>query len=211
MADGRERADSVRPVLLACFQQIELAERELALSRSLLDRAIQALDSADDAAELLPQIDALLGRRLEELRQTVSADVATSPRARTGPFRFRMDHATKSAQVGERRIPLSEREFAVLELLWEEMPRPVSRMMLMKRLFGAGKAPDGAAADWYIFQVRQKLRNAACTDAEIRSVRGRGWVLDLAGSPARSDVEIFPRTRLRQTNEPAAPLAARQL
>lgn len=172
-------AGTVRDALLACYQQMDLVSRELALSRSLLDRALQALDDSEDHSEIVPQIERLLVDQLGELRQSLGQVAQVPGPPREGPYPFRMDADGKAARIGERRIPLTEREFAVLELLWEEMPRPVSRKLLLDRLFGEREEQAASAADWYIFQLRQKLRNAGAEDAEIRSIRGQGWVLEL--------------------------------
>jgi len=211
-----ETADAVRTALLACYQQMELVSREVALGRSLLDRALQTLNSSEENLGALPQLEKLLGAHFEQIKQLLdgTGDAEGQSQHRSGPFPFRMDPDTKVARIGERKVPLSDREYAVLELLWEQMPSPVSRSMLMERLFGPDNQNRGNAADWYIFQTRQKLKSAGCDDAEIRSVRGRGWVLELEAvqetalpalkhaKPSSADLQPAPQRRRKQTASP---------
>jgi two-component system OmpR family response regulator len=88
---------------------------------------------------------------------------------------WRLDHATRSAVAGGRRVPLTATEFAVLAALANHRGRVLSRRQL---LAAAGRHGTGdRAADVLIAQLRAKLGPDPKTCA-IRTIRGVGYVLD---------------------------------
>ena len=88
---------------------------------------------------------------------------------------WRLDHATRSAVAGGRRVPLTATEFAVLAALANHRGRVLSRRQL---LAAAGRHGTGdRAADVLIAQLRAKLGPDPKTCA-IRTIRGIGYVLD---------------------------------
>ncbi len=174
------------------------AERLRGAAREI-DRALEAIESAIAIVRHagLPPADRALERLLDaqhdRLARTLldaigknadGAEEAPSPAV----FSFRMDPARRTARIGRRRIPLTESEYKVLELLWEQMPSPVPRQALTERLYADRESVSEAVIDMFIFKIRSKLRAAGCADAAIKAIRGKGWVLDLGpdhdGDPA---------------------------
>jgi len=122
-----------------------------------------------------------------------------------GPFRFSLDPLQRAAKIGRRRIPLTRAEYRLLECLWERRPNPASRQDLLDHLYGEdADQPSDAVIDVVIFKIRQKLRNAGCTDASIEVVRGEGWYLNLDPTLVEDDAQ----TDEAEANEPA-PVPAR--
>jgi DNA-binding response OmpR family regulator len=189
--DRGPAADLAGP-LEAGVERLRAAGREIEQAASSLEAAI-ALIRAQPALPGGPAIERLIEAQHARLAQTLIAALGTD-RATTSPetpassetpahYPFMMDAAARVARIGRRRIPLTESEFKVLEMLWEEMPAPVSRPALMDRLYGGPGEATEAVIDMFIFKIRSKLRAAGCTDAAIRAVRGAGWVLELRGEP----------------------------
>ncbi|HEU0203302.1 MAG TPA: response regulator transcription factor [Burkholderiaceae bacterium] len=89
----------------------------------------------------------------------------------------RMDRRAHRAFVGEQAIELSQREWAMLELLLLESERVVSKDELMGKLAGTDAELSENAVEVYIFRLRRKLAGA---DVNLRTVRGYGYALEKA-------------------------------
>ena len=88
---------------------------------------------------------------------------------------WRLDHPTRSAVAGGRRVPLTATEFAVLATLADHPGRVLSRRQL---LAAAGRhGASDRAADVHIAQSRAKL-GPDQTTCVIRTVHGVGYALD---------------------------------
>ncbi len=166
-------------------QRLRHAAREVSQALEEIEAAIAmvrraGLPPADRALESLleAQHDRLARTLLDAIGKDggVPAGVAEEAPA---AYPFRMDPDQRTARIGRRRIPLTESEYKVLELLWEQAPMPVPRQALTERLYGERDDVSEAVIDMFIFKIRSKLRAAGCTDAGIKAIRGKGWVFDL--------------------------------
>ncbi len=113
-----------------------------------------------DLDELSARIRALI-RRQSGRSETVMrfADLALNP-------------TTHQACLGDKEIPLSAKEFAVLEALIDRAGAVLSRAQLEQRLYGWDEEIDSNAVEVHIYNLRKKLgRNL------IRNVRGIGYTL----------------------------------
>jgi two-component system OmpR family response regulator/two-component system response regulator QseB len=72
-------------------------------------------------------------------------------------------------------VPLSAREFAVLEALLAKPGAVLSRAQLEDRLYGWGEEIESNAVSVYVHQLRRKLGADF-----IRTVRGVGYFVDPA-------------------------------
>ncbi len=70
-------------------------------------------------------------------------------------------------------IPLSQREFQLLEHLVRNSGKVVSRAALWEHVWESDSSPDSNVVDVYIGYLRGKLGKDA-----IRTVRGAGYLLD---------------------------------
>ena len=87
--------------------------------------------------------------------------------------------------VDGRGVSLTRTEFTLVAALAEQPGRVLTRQRLLAALEGErGKRPSPRAVDVYIAQLRVKLGTGA-----IRTIHGVGYVLDLAGSPAKAPVQ----------------------
>lgn len=140
------------------------------------DRALERLLSAQHDRLAQTVLDAI-GKGPDGSKAIEDEDCQEPPAPPAFPFR--MDPEQRTARIGRRRIPLTESEYKVLELLWEQMPAPVRRQTLVERLYGDRDDVSEAVIDMFIFKIRSKLRAAGCADAAIKAIRGKGWVFDL--------------------------------
>jgi two-component system OmpR family response regulator len=83
-----------------------------------------------------------------------------------------LDPATHEASVDGVAVPLSGREFALLQALLIRPGAILSRSELEDRLYGWGNEVESNAVEFLIHALRKKLGTAA-----IKNVRGVGWTV----------------------------------
>lgn len=77
---------------------------------------------------------------------------------------------TRVAQVGERVVELSAREFAMIEAFMSYPGKVISREQLLDRVWGYDYAPGSNVVDVYVGYLRKKLGGSL-----IETVRGMGY------------------------------------
>jgi two-component system response regulator QseB len=85
---------------------------------------------------------------------------------------IRLDPSMRQVTRGGAAVPLSAREYAVLEALMMRPGAILSRTQLEDRLYGWGDAIESNAVSVYVHQLRRKLGNDF-----IRNVRGVGYYI----------------------------------
>jgi len=138
-------------------------------ARDALDYRLCGLDGgADDyipkpfaMAELLARIRAVLRRKGGSATPILSNGILS------------LDPATRQAIVNAGNpIPLSNREFGLLQALLIRPGSILSRAELEDRIYGWGEEVESNAVEFLIHSLRQKLgRN------NIKNVRGLGWMV----------------------------------
>jgi DNA-binding response OmpR family regulator len=83
-----------------------------------------------------------------------------------------LDLRTRRAQVGERSVELSAREFTMLEVLMRHPGQVMSREQLLSHVWGYDFDPGSNVVDVYVGYLRRKLGRDA-----IATVRGMGYAL----------------------------------
>ena len=81
-----------------------------------------------------------------------------------------LDPATHTVRHRGRDVPVSAREFALLEALLERPGATLSRAQLEERLYGWGEEVASNAIEVHVHNLRKKLGDSA-----IRTVRGVGY------------------------------------
>jgi two-component system OmpR family response regulator len=138
-------------------------------ARDALDDRLGGLDGgADDyvlkpfaMAELLARIRAVLRRKGGSATPILSNGILS------------LDPASRQAMVNAGdAIPLSNREFGLLQALLMRPGAILSRAELEDRIYGWGEEVESNAVEFLIHSLRQKLgRN------NIKNVRGLGWMV----------------------------------
>ena len=174
-------AEQLFETLEQCEKRLRAAREEVDSSLALINLAMAGLTHLRSSGVLRAQLAGLLqAQRSGIVEDVVSLLGSRGGAAAAGPFLFTLDPLHRAARIGRRRIPLTKAEFTLVECLWERRPQPASRQDLLDYLYGGGEEqPSDAVIDVIIFKIRQKLRNAGCTDASIEVVRGEGWYLNL--------------------------------
>ena len=143
-----------------------------------LDRVVGLDYGADDylakpfgLAELQARVRALL-------RRTTSGFTAAAALDQRG---LRIDVAARRVYYDEREVPLSGKEFEVLNILASQRDKVVARARLMADVWDENWYGSTKTLDVTIGRLRQKLEGVGVTD-KIVAVRGVGFRLEAASS-----------------------------
>ncbi len=117
-----------------------------------------------DMAELLARMRAVIRRRAGNARSVLSNGVIS------------LDLGTHEATVRDAVVPLSNREFSLLQALMLRPGAILSRAELEDRLYGWGAEVASNAIEFLIHALRKKLGGEA-----IKNVRGIGWMVSREG------------------------------
>jgi two-component system OmpR family response regulator len=93
---------------------------------------------------------------------------------------LRVDFAKRQAMVGSSEVPITRREFEVLERLAEARGRVVSKDDLLEELWGEATPETAASLEVIITRLRRKLDRGA-PESLIRTLRGEGYALQPRG------------------------------
>lgn len=161
LAELREKADDV-PVLILS-------------ARDTTNDKIQGLDvGADDyvtkpfeLAELLARVEALLRRRRGH-RTEKSIQVGE----------IGIDPVSRRVTRGDEELHMSAKEFDLLMLLARTPGRPLSREVILDRVWGWGFDGTARTVDNFIMSLRQKIEPDPTNPRHLVTVRGVGYRLD---------------------------------
>jgi two-component system response regulator QseB len=161
LAAMRRRGDA-RPVLIITARDA-IADRVAGLDAGADDYVVKPFD----LDELAARIRALARRR----------GGPAQPKLCHGGIE--LDPATRDVTLDGAPVPLSPREFALLEALMTRPGAVLSRAQLEDRLYGWNDAVESNAVEVHLHGLRRKLGAGV-----IRNVRGVGWTLAPAGGHA---------------------------
>ncbi len=147
----------------------------LSARRSVDDRVLGLQRGGDDYltkpfsfAELLARVQALIRRARRAPEPTVLS---------VGDLR--LDRLSRTVTRAGIPIDLAPKEFALLELLMARPGQPVSRTVILERLWGYHFDPQTNVVDVLVSRVRAKV-DRDFEPKRIRTMRGVGYVLDPA-------------------------------
>lgn len=150
-------------------------------ARSLVAQKVEGLDAgADDylvkpfaLAELFARVRALIRRGFDRKEANLRYGDLT------------MDRRRRRVTCGQQDIPLTSKEFALLELLLLRAPDPVTRSEIIEHVWDCHFDSETNLVEVYINRLRQKIGRAASL---IRTLRGVGYQLALREDDRRPRV-----------------------
>jgi len=149
-------------------------------ARDLVSERVRGLRMGADDYLVKPFAVDELDARIEVLSRR--ARVLLSDRCQFGALVWLGQEG--SAYVDRKRLDLSPREFEVLGLLIQRAPRLVPKRTLIDALAERNLDMGDSAAEVYISRLRRKLEGSGTA---IRTLRGFGYVLELAADEAAHD------------------------
>lgn len=102
----------------------------------------------------------------------------------TGKLAVNLD--TKTVEVDGKRVHLTGKEYAMLELLSLRKGSTLTKEMFLNHLYGGIDEPELKIIDVFICKLRKKLASASSGQNYIETVWGRGYVLR---NPAEDEPE----------------------
>ncbi len=154
------RQDSDVPILLLTARSEE-TDRVVGLDLGADDYVTKPFSMR----ELLARVRAALRRRgIQQTAPLMVGDLVLDP-------------ARHEVRCGGRSLPLSPKEYDLLEVLLRNAGRVLSRGQLLERVWGYDYEGDERTVDVHLSWLRRKLREAGST-VRIETVRGVGYRLE---------------------------------
>ena len=91
-----------------------------------------------------------------------------------------LDIVAKTVETDGRRVPLSGKEYQILELLSLRRGSAVSKETLINHIYSDGEGPDSPTIGLFVFRLRKKLAAASGGEHFIETVRDQGYLLPRA-------------------------------
>ena len=115
--------------------------------------------------ELIARIHAIVRRSKGHAQSTITIDDLT------------VDLDEKMASIGAKRVPLTTKEYQMLELMALRKGLTLTKEMFLNHLYGGMDEPELKIIDVFICKLRKKLANASQGKNYIETVWGRGYVM----------------------------------
>ncbi|MDJ0841951.1 MAG: response regulator transcription factor [Acidobacteriota bacterium] len=126
--------------------------------------------------ELIARINAHLRRRDFDRVEAMNQN------GRSGPLRFKnltIDFDARSCWRDENRIHLSEKEFLILKILFENIGKVVDRETLLREVWGyTNLGLETRTVDVTIGKLRQKIEETPSNPTLIKTKRGKGYIIE---------------------------------
>lgn len=161
LAELRRKGSTLPVLMLTTFGEVDHR------IRGLQTGADDYVSKGGDLRELLARVQALLRR--------------TTPTEK-GPRQLHFGSLTvdldaRSAERAGEAIAFTRIEYLLLELFSQHLGRPVSRELMLDRVWGYDRLPDTRTIDTHLWRLRKKLSGTDSATRWLRNVPAAGYVL----------------------------------
>ncbi len=153
----RQRGDELPVLILTARDSVE--DRVLGLDSGADDYLLKPCDLDELAARLRALLRRHGGRADNTIRH---GEIALDP-------------AAHAVTIADKNVDIAPREYAVLQLLMENIGRVMSRSRLEENLYSWDGEVESNAIEVYIHHLRKKFGSDL-----IRTIRGVGYIIDAA-------------------------------
>jgi two-component system response regulator TctD len=158
--DGRRKSADPTPILMLTAR-LKVDDRVTALDKGADDYLIKPFD--------LRELEA----RVRALARRSTRDAAAGSAIEYGDLA--LDRAGQTATLKGEALPLTRREFSLLETLIDNRGRVISKDRIFERMFSFDEAEVGLnAVEIYVGRLRRKLEGG---NVAIKTLRGLGYQL----------------------------------
>ena len=137
---------------------------------SLMERVDCLHGGADDFLAKPFELTELEARLVALVRRARGSD---QPRFACGPLSY--DAATKQFRLGHDPLALTPREHSVLRALIQRSGEPLTKQVIMDRVFSDEQAVNPEAIEVLVYRLRRRLEGSTL---RITTLRGLGYVLE---------------------------------
>lgn len=127
-----------------------------------------------EARELVARVRTIL-RRVEEARREAESRQAAAEPERLEAGDLVLSLTERQAYLEGRSIPLTPKEFALLEALMSQPGRVWTRELLLERVWGYDFAGDTRTVDIHVQRLRKKIEPSPSEPRFIQTVHGAGY------------------------------------
>ena len=142
-----------------------------------------------DRAELLARIQAIVRRSKGFSQSTLYI----------GPLRLNMD--SREVTVEGRMVPLTGKEYSILELLVLRKGMVLTKEAFLNHLYGGMDEPEMKIIDVFVCKLRKKLLQAGA-DNMIGTIWGRGYMIREPAAAHGDEPPLLPLHSLVQADSP---------
>lgn len=97
-----------------------------------------------------------------------------------------VDMESKIVTIGDQVLPLTAKEYALIELLCLRKGMTVSKAQFLNHLYGGMDEPEMKIIDVFLCKIRRKIQQLSGGEQYIQTVWGRGYILkETAGDTAK--------------------------
>lgn len=92
--------------------------------------------------------------------------------------KMKIDMNTKTVYIGDALVPLTAKEYALLELLALKKGITVSKETCLNQLYGImDEPPDSKIIDVFLCKMRRKIKALTAGEDYVQNIWGRGYIL----------------------------------
>lgn len=109
--------------------------------------------------------------------------------------RLMLDLSERTISVGGERVPLTAKEYAIVEILMQRRGMVLTKNQLLSHLYGGMDEPEMKIIDVFVCKLRRKIAHLNDGEHYIATSWGRGYCMQVPVDTVEIDVPSAPRSR----------------